>query len=190
MKKSLLWCLKGLLSNSPIFEFLNIKCCIKKRFAIFNGQLCQYSNCIEAFAVKGNSMPKITGHTGPIFEPFIAGFMPVPGSCLGLNEVLRTFMRQIYGLRFATVAKISFGPFIDIPEFVPQTTQSKDCDVWVTASAPRSIYPDNVSTLNCDSNFITNGRFLKLVGVPTLSRVPIVRWPAQKIRTVYSDFLF
>ena len=163
---------------------------IKKRLAIFNGKLGQNSDCMHAITVQGNTMPEASSHATPVFKPFVTGLMPHSGPCFCTNQVAGTFIWKVNNLRLASITLISLGSFACFKQQLLQSTQSKDCDVNISACPPWPIGPHNISTLNGDADFISDGRLLKLVRNPATAGVTIVWRLAQKISAVNRDFLW
>ena len=156
---------------------------------VLNCQLSQNHYCIHAITVDIYSMPKIVIQTSPIFEVPVAGLVSHLSSFLGKNKMDRPFTRQINGLGFTTITKISFCPFFLLKKLILQATFSKDGDIRVVPCPPRATHPYNISTLNGYSNFVPHSWFLQLVRVPTAPFITVIWWLTQEICAVDCDLL-
>ena len=159
---------------------------VKWRLSILDCKLCQYSNSNHTIMMHCCSMPEILANAIPVIKTFIAA------SCLihvvfCKNHLNQSLIRKINDLWLPKVAKVSLSSFY---ELLFQTTISKNSDVIILSSTPRSTDPHDVATLDRQANFVLDSWLPELLQDPATMLVPIIWWFAQKISVINSDLLW
>ena len=134
-------------------------------------------------------MPEILGEATPIFEAPVACLMPISCPLFWQVELSRSLFWKINGKGLSTIPQICLCSLTILNESVPQTSKSKNSNIWVATSTPWSVYPHNITALDGNPNFIANSRLFKFMRIPATSRVAIAWGLAQKISAIDSDFL-